>query len=56
MGDFFNTKIMGLKRLPKKGMEQMRKDFNASLTASTEKPKVKKKRRVRNSDGKLVRS
>lgn len=59
MGNFFNKHLMGLKRLPKRGIaEQMRNDFNAEINASTPttEPLVKprKKRRVRNADGKLV--
>ena len=58
MGNFFNQMVMGLKRIPKRGvMEQMRKDYNESLKASTltTEPEVtpRKKRRVR-VNGRLV--
>ena len=66
MGKFFNTQAMNLKRIPgSKTMEQMRKDYNENLNASTltaeppkdiaEPIKERRKRRVRNKDGKLVR-
>ncbi|KKM27460.1 hypothetical protein LCGC14_1574550 [marine sediment metagenome] len=40
MGDFFNKMVIGLKRIPKRGvMEQMRKDYNkAQATLTTEPP------------------
>ncbi len=63
MGDFFNTKIMGLKRIPKSGkMEQMRKEYNESHPTPTTESLVdpveimpRRKRRVRDENGNLPR-
>ena len=62
MGGFFNQEVMHLKKIPgSKTMEQMRKDYNR-LQDTTPPPtavteplvKVRKKRRVRNENGRLV--
>lgn len=55
MGRFFNQEIMNLKRIPgSKVMEQMRKDYNQEGSSSTTEP-PRRKRRVRDENGKLVR-
>ena len=56
MGEFFNTQLRDGKRIPDpKITEQMRKDWNAKIDASTLtiESKVRRKRRVRGADGKL---